>query len=114
MELTEAISILKRLADGVDPETGEVFPEDSPYQRANTTRALYAALQRLELSTLNGKTRVLPDNAGKPWDLKEDEQAVREFERAIDFAEMARLHGRTRGAIVARLEKLGKLKPRSG
>jgi hypothetical protein len=30
MDKSEGIKILKQLADGIDPYTGEVFPEDSP------------------------------------------------------------------------------------
>jgi len=40
MELDRAKEIIKALADGVDPYTGERFPADSPYQQADTVRAL--------------------------------------------------------------------------
>ena len=36
MELDRAKEIIKALADGVDPYTGERFPADGPYQRAAT------------------------------------------------------------------------------
>ena len=32
MDDGEAVEIIKALADGVDPFTGEVFPPESPYQ----------------------------------------------------------------------------------
>jgi len=41
MEASQAIVILRCLADGVDPYTGEVYPDDSPYQNVEITRALY-------------------------------------------------------------------------
>ena len=31
METTEARVIVKTLAQGIDPTTGEVFPQNSPY-----------------------------------------------------------------------------------
>ena len=36
MDPTRAIEIVKQLADGVDPATGERFPPGSPYQQADT------------------------------------------------------------------------------
>lgn len=44
MDPTRAIEIVRQLADGIDPTTGERFPPDSPYQQADTVRALYLAL----------------------------------------------------------------------
>ena len=32
MKLEKAISIIKALSDGIDPFTGEQYPQDSPYQ----------------------------------------------------------------------------------
>lgn len=50
MDSTRAIEILRALADGRDPVTGAAFPPDSPYQQADTVRALYAALDALSTS----------------------------------------------------------------
>ena len=35
MQLDRAKEIIEALADGVDPYTGEQFPADGPYQRAD-------------------------------------------------------------------------------
>src|SRR6185503_14164619 len=51
MEQAQALAIVRSLANGVDPETGEVFASDSAYQRPQVVRALYeaaAALERIE------------------------------------------------------------------
>ncbi len=48
MEKFEASQILQGLADGIDPDTGEVFPDDSPYQRPKTIRALFVAIRAIE------------------------------------------------------------------
>ena len=48
MNQSEALSLILSLANGVDPESGEVFPADSAYQRAQTLRALYAAAEALD------------------------------------------------------------------
>ena len=68
MEMQTAIHILRALADGIDPDTGEMMPADSPYQRADTVRALYAALAALDRQEkLDSRKRNLPTNAGKAW-----------------------------------------------
>ena len=48
MEQAQALAIVKSLANGVDPESGEVFPADGAYQRPQTVRALFAAVEALE------------------------------------------------------------------
>jgi methylthioribose-1-phosphate isomerase len=48
MEIQEAVKTVRALADGLDPITGEIFPEDSPYQRPQVVRALTIALQKME------------------------------------------------------------------
>ena len=45
MEPERAIEIVQILADGVDPYSGERFPSSSPYQQADTVRALHLALE---------------------------------------------------------------------
>lgn len=48
MELSAALDILRRLAEGIDPATGEVYPSDSPYQQPQVIRALFTAIEHLE------------------------------------------------------------------
>jgi len=42
MDSTRARTILESLADGLDPAIGAPFQPDSPYQQAETVRALHA------------------------------------------------------------------------
>ena len=48
MEQAQALAVVRSLANGVDPETGEVFPAESAYQRPLVVRALYEAASALE------------------------------------------------------------------
>ena len=48
MEAIQALAVVRSLANGVDPETGEVFTPESPYQRPQVVRALYEAATALE------------------------------------------------------------------
>jgi hypothetical protein len=108
----DALGIVKALADGVDPVSGEVFPADSPYQNARIARALFAAVSALENSVRrkNRKTS-LPERAGKPWDKTESDLLIQKFDKGMSIGELAREHKRTRGAIEAQLAKLGKIEP---
>lgn len=108
MENSEALRIIKILADGIDPTTGEVFPLDSSYQHPNVIRALYAAVLVMERQAVReAKSNRLPPNAGKPWDSIEERKVVEAFKNGISIPEIARKHNRTPGAIEARLSKNG-------
>ena len=48
MEIEKVKRILSLLAEGIDPFTGEVYPETSPYHNPETIRALYQVLRILE------------------------------------------------------------------
>jgi hypothetical protein len=106
----EAIAILRMLADGKHPLTGEALPEESCYQSAKVLRALLAGIEALEKAAKR-KSRPLPTGAGKPWDAEEDQSLISEFERAISVPDLAQMHQRTEGAIRSRLIRLGKLRP---
>ena len=43
MDAAQALTVVRSLANGVDPESGEVFPPESAYQRPQVVRALYEA-----------------------------------------------------------------------
>lgn len=139
MDHDQALTILKRLADGRDPETGQPFPPDSPYQRPDVIRALFHAVRELENAPMSeanpaSETRrrdpgacALPDsaagsrpssdkparptasNAGKPWSKEEDEGLLAGFDAGQNIAALATDHGRSRIAIEARLAKFGKV-----
>lgn len=44
MEANRAIDIISALAEGIDPTTGEILPEDSVCNKGEVVRALYAIL----------------------------------------------------------------------
>lgn len=96
--------VIAALASGVDPETGELVPEDSVLQRPSVIRALYAALKAVEQS---GGARTGPPNGWNPWTQAEDNQLRSEHANGQSVASIAKNHGRTRAAIDARLLKLG-------
>jgi hypothetical protein len=109
MELEEAIKTIRALADGVNPETGEILPENSVCRAAQSVRALNRALAALIAQQEREKNR--PQNAGRSWSRAEDEQVCEEVRQGNDFAQIAKAHNRSVPAIVARLVKLGKIAP---
>lgn len=112
MELQAARQIIDTLAQGIHPVTGEVMPEDSPYNAPPVIRALFAVSQALEGNA--PKRKELPPNAGKPWAAQEDGKLESAFAAGIDLRDIAQELGRTTWAVEARLVKLGKLPPRAG
>lgn len=108
MDITKAKEIVRILADGINPITGEILPEDSVYNSPEVIRALFALLEVTNISQETFLTR----NAGKPWTDIEDDKLREEFTAKVKISDIAKAHGRSYGAIESRLEKMG-LKKRS-
>jgi hypothetical protein len=110
MDNNKALEILKALADGFSPTTGEKFPLASPYQHPDVVRALCHAVIVLEGKIRNERKRgQLPENAGQPWSSDEDQKLIQAFEAGQPMDELAKIHKRTRLSIESRLIKLGKI-----
>jgi len=100
MRENEYIEIIKCLANGTDPITGEIFPSHSPYQQAEIIRALFYAVQELK------PKREQIGNQGKLWSREEDNTLSERFNKGAKISEIAKAHERTYGAIKSRLIKL--------
>jgi hypothetical protein len=110
MDHTEALGVIRSLANGVDPETGEVFPASSAYQRAPVVRALYAAAEALEKAErFERRKRELPAKTGEPWTEDEDRKLLAGFDAGRGLVELAAAHERTQTGVRARLVKYGRL-----
>ncbi|EKF73258.1 hypothetical protein A11A3_14602 [Alcanivorax hongdengensis A-11-3] len=119
MDIRESLQTLTALAQGVNPVTGESFPEDSHYHHPQIIRALFVAIQALEgrkeprprlteeQKREANRQKGLPANAGFPWE-EEQRQAVGEAYRSgADLADLAKQFERTHGAIRSELKKQG-------
>ena len=112
MQLQSALPIVRALADGVNPLTGELFAETSPYAEPRTLRALFSAVELMEREVARERRRErLPANFGKPWTEGEDQSLSNAFDGGLALSDIARAHARTLSSIRLRLEKLGKLEP---
>lgn len=105
MDITRAKEILKILADGIDPLTGELLPPDHLCNQPEVIRAFHEILTALPSAKSNPS---LP-NAGKPWSESETDKLVEEYDSGMSISAIAKEHGRSRGAIEGKLAHLGKI-----
>lgn len=114
MSPNEAKSIIEALANGIDPETGEVLPVQGIFSQPQVIRALFIAAKALDhLATQENRDKTVPENAGKPWSPSEDSELLKRFDAGISMKALAASHGRSNGAIASRLVRLGRIKDRA-
>ena len=110
MQLDAALPIVRALADGINPVTGELYPDQSPYAEPRALRALYSAVDLMQKEIERERRRErLPANFGKAWTVEEDGVLASEYDSGMTLAEISRRHQRTQSSIRLRLEKLGKI-----
>ncbi|MBS1849514.1 MAG: hypothetical protein JST79_01265 [Acidobacteria bacterium] len=109
MEIQEALKIVRAMANGVNPETGEAVPPDSCYRRDPVIKAMNRAIGALLAAEERERNR--PSNAGKYWSRSEDAKVCEELRNGMELQQIAKLHSRSVGSIVARLVRLGKISP---
>ena len=110
MDAGESLAIVRSLANGIDPMTGETFSPDSAYQRPQTVRALYHAAEALEQQERVERRRAqAPANTREPWSEDDDRGLLAAFDAGRSLDELAAAHQRSKQAIRARLLKYGRL-----
>ena len=109
MEDLQALVILRTLANGVDPETGDLLKSDSTLQHPQTVCALVAAVRALERRERKDRKRnLVPGKAMASWTAHEDKKLLEGFDAGRSPRELAAEHERSPKAIKARLAKLGR------
>lgn len=110
MDAAQTLAVVRSLANGVDPESGEVFPPESAYQRPQVVRALYLAASALEhIERVERRRAQMPQKTGEPWSEDEDRKLLAAFDAGRALQELAAAHERTTSAVRARLVKYGRL-----
>jgi hypothetical protein len=98
MDISEALQTVRSLAEGIDPITGEIFPDDGLYQHPRVIRLLYEAVGALEgAEEKQRRENHLPGKAGKPWSGAEDKLLIDHFKAAMltnRVSAAAQSHGR--------------------
>jgi len=110
MQLDHALAIIRSLANGVHPISGEVMDFDGPYQHPQVVRALYEAAAALEKQERHQRRVAhMPRKTGEPWTEDEDRKLLSAFDAGRALQELAAAHERTMGAVRARLLKYGRI-----
>ena len=107
MNIERAKSIIAALADGIDPTTGELLPDEHVCCKPEVLRAFYAVLGE------NTEKAKKYKNSGKPWKPAEDYILRHMFEHGTKKSEIQKYFERSPGSIDARLEKLGLIEEKS-
>ena len=127
MSLERAVEIIEKLVDGIHPLTGEILLESNICEETGIVDALNCAIQVLNerivaeraieeyrkqqikesLEKADKAKRKLPDNAGKPWLPEDDAALLKLYKAGVSVTEIAKQYKRTKGAIRARLVRLG-------
>jgi hypothetical protein len=122
MDRETVLHHLRAWADGVDPATGLTLPPDHPGQRPDTLRVVFAALALLSSPSAAGASLADPNrpspsgprHAGRPWSPEDDATLASGFDAGERIGALAARLERTRGAITARLVRLGKIEQPPG
>lgn len=110
MEDLQALVILRSLANGVDPESGQLLDPANTFRQPQTLRALATAVRALERVERRERMRaVAPSKAMALWTTEEDHQLLAAFDAGMSPRELAMVHQRSPGAVRTRLAKLGRL-----
>lgn len=109
MDLQRAKELVSILADGVDPLTGEILPEDHVCNQPEMIRALHCVLRALS----DKRTKPQHENAGKAWTAEDDAALCQMFDAGNDKKEMCAYFKRSVGSLAARLVRLGKIEERA-
>ena len=104
MNINQAKEIISTLAEGVDPTTGEVLPDNNVCNKGEIVRAFYAVLNHLEEKK---PRKNMPANAGKPWSAEEDAKLRTYYEAGMSKKELCAEFERSSGSVSSRLARLG-------
>jgi len=115
MDLEKAKEVVRLLAEGIDPTTGEVLPKESPYNEPVVIRALFSVIESLREVRKSNKTIEQKQqenldsgglkNAGLPWTYDAKRELASKFRSGSSVPELSRYFERTKGAIRSELTK---------
>ena len=124
MGLNEAREIVRALANGIDPTTGEILAPKSPYNDPGVIRALFTIHDSCRLTKRPAKTAEekqqeniaigRPKNAGLPWTDEARIAVASGFQEGSTFGELARTLERSTSAIRLELIRQGLVEPLDG
>lgn len=115
MDQESAYSIIDALANGIDPNTGECFADDSPYNNPDVIRALFHVLRNkpvqkkhkksLEEKQQDNISKGLPKNYGLPWTDDAVEYVISQYQANESIDVIAQGVARKPNSIIGLLKK---------
>ena len=110
MHTFEAFRIIEKLSKGINPLSDEPLTPKSLCLNDDIQRALQVAISALQarIKWIERQAK-LPANAGKPWEIEEEESLNTGFDNGDSVDTLAERHQRTKGCITSRLIKIGKI-----
>ena len=110
MHTFEALRIIEKLGGGINPLSDEPLTPKSLCLNDDIQRALQVAISALQarIKWIERQAK-LPANAGKPWEIEEEESLNTGFDNGDSVDTLAERHQRTKGSITSRLVKMGKI-----
>jgi hypothetical protein len=116
----DTIEVLKCLANGIDPETGEELPKDSIAHRPETIRAFFKLADELSNRQVGGKKKQTeaeriqkniemgrPPRSHFPWTEQERAELDSSFRSGYSVEDLSTKFQRTSVAVAIQLEKMG-------
>ena len=123
MDEEQAREILRTLANGIDPVTGEVLPDESPYNHPAVIRALFQMVHAADERSPSPKSKRSarsiearqqeniragrPRNAGLPWNEASRAKLASSYRATTDVDQLSRDFERSRGAVISELVRQG-------
>lgn len=96
----DMICTIEALLNGVNPETGELLTDNQLLLINTVQSALQFALKTVKRKQNDEKKR---PSAGTKWSQEEDLRLIEEYKNQISIKDIAKMHGRSRGAIMSRM-----------
>jgi hypothetical protein len=109
-EQSESIRLLKLLAEGQHPGTGQRIAETDVIKTAKVQQKLFELIGLMiavDGDVAPPEYTTPPAKAGSSWSQEEDKRLRVEYQRGDSIEVIAQTHGRSHGAIQSRLIKFG-------
>lgn len=104
---SQSQQVIRLLAQGINPVTGEVLPNTSPYNEPVVIRALFATLEHVRIPSKPRREKEMPAMHGQPWSPEDRERLAAAFMTGESEARLAEAFQRTPGGIRAELLRQG-------
>lgn len=115
MNQDKIVTIIEALANGIDPITGEVLPDNSPYNQPEVIRSLFQVTKLIPKAKKSKRTteqkqqenleKGLPKNYGLAWLEGDINSVVNQYKSNVTIDDIAEEQARKPSSIIGLLKK---------